>query len=188
MRSDGGHSSPAVALVGAWLHHLGESGRYCWRMTRGRSGAAARNGLLGRKSMPKRRTLALASSLALTLLAVGSLAACAQSQSESSPATAAPRDHGATGLIYGRLYMSGGPVGPLQPRPGPSPANHREVAIRSGERTVARATTNKAGVFRIHVQPGSYLVSAVEPGTCPARQVVVKAGRTVPVALVCNFR
>jgi hypothetical protein len=91
--------------------------------------------------------------------------------------------HKVTGVIAGRLYVSGGP-----PRAGHGvhPADRFTVVVTRGTRTLAKTITTRRGAFSIHIAPGRYELAG-EPGACRAKKVVVKAGRTTRARLYCGL-
>lgn len=111
-----------------------------------------------------------------------------QQQSEGVPlASIASRGlialHRVTGVIAGRLYVSGG-----RPHAGQGlhPADRFAVVVTRGTRTLAKTTTTRRGAFSIHIAPGRYELAG-EPGACRAKKVVVKAGRTTRARLYCGL-
>ena len=89
--------------------------------------------------------------------------------------------HRVTGVIAGRLYVSGGPPSTGH---GVHPADRFTVVVTRGTRTLAKTITTRRGAFSIHIAPGGYELVG-KPGACRAKKVVVKAERTTRARLYC---
>lgn len=88
----------------------------------------------------------------------------------------------ATGVVTGRLTISGGPA-PGRPRPWP----HGLVALIRGSHVMARAETSSKGTFKLFAFPGRYKISG-RGALCTAQTVSLKPGRTTNVALHCSIK
>jgi hypothetical protein len=87
-----------------------------------------------------------------------------------------------TGILDGRVLLTGGPARVH----GPRSALRYTVLIKQGSRVVAKAITSTHG-FRVRLRPGRYVVNG-EQGVCKAQSVVVRSGKRANAILICSIR
>jgi hypothetical protein len=88
----------------------------------------------------------------------------------------------ATGMILGKLTVSGGPAHRTSRQ-----TTHTVVVKRNG-RHVTVAHTDKTGAFRLNLRPATYVLKGTTGGDCQPKTVTVKPERTAHVNLSCSIR
>jgi hypothetical protein len=86
------------------------------------------------------------------------------------------------GTLAGRVLVGGGPS-----RARRHPASYAKVLIQNAGHTLATATTNANGTFKVELLTGTYQVTA-RVGTCPPSKAVIKHRRTTSVNVSCSIR